>query len=310
MTVRRAARRCSTSRSSRTTCSAGASPTPTCSGCSAARWPRRRWSRRSARSTTAYVVHSLHSYFLRPGDTSVPIIYDVEDLRDGRSFATRRVVARQHGRPIYYQTANFQVPEDGPRAPGPDARGDPARGRARPGGADPRQRGRDAEAWEQEWAALDVAVRRQLRGRRAARATRPAGAGPAVDPGRREGLPDDPLVHLAAFTYASDMTLLGATLVAARRTSLAADACWPRWTTRSGSTGRSAPTSGGSTTRTRPLPRAAAGSRSPGVHPGRAAGRDRGAGGADPGPAVTARPPTGNCDFQRRVSRGKSQFTG
>ena len=46
----------------------------------------------------AYVVHSLHSYFLRPGDHSVPIVYDVERLRDGRSFATRRVVARQHGR--------------------------------------------------------------------------------------------------------------------------------------------------------------------------------------------------------------------
>ncbi len=49
----------------------------------------------------AYAVHSLHSYFLRAGDTAVPIVYDVERLRDGRSFATRRVVARQHGRPIY-----------------------------------------------------------------------------------------------------------------------------------------------------------------------------------------------------------------
>ena len=61
----------------------------------------------------AYVVHSLHSYFLRAGDHSVPIVYDVERLRDGRSFATRRVVARQHGRPIYFQTANFQRAEDG-----------------------------------------------------------------------------------------------------------------------------------------------------------------------------------------------------
>ena len=42
-----------------------------------------------------YVVHSLHSYFLRPGDTSIPIVYDVEMLRDGRSFSTRRIVARQ-----------------------------------------------------------------------------------------------------------------------------------------------------------------------------------------------------------------------
>ena len=58
-------------------------------------------------------VHSLHGYFLRPGDTTVPIVYDVENLRDGRSFATRRVVARQHGRPIYLQSVNFQIAEDG-----------------------------------------------------------------------------------------------------------------------------------------------------------------------------------------------------
>ena len=58
-------------------------------------------------------VHSLHSYFLLPGDYSVPIIYDVERIRDGRSFATRRVMARQHGRPIYYQTLNFQRLEEG-----------------------------------------------------------------------------------------------------------------------------------------------------------------------------------------------------
>ena len=58
-------------------------------------------------------MHSLHTYFLRPGDTAVPIVYDVERMRDGRSFSTRRIVARQHGRPIYFMTASFQVPEDG-----------------------------------------------------------------------------------------------------------------------------------------------------------------------------------------------------
>ena len=60
-----------------------------------------------------YQVHSLHSYFLRPGDTAVPIVYDVEGVREGRSFATRRVIARQHGRPIFAMTTNFQVPEPG-----------------------------------------------------------------------------------------------------------------------------------------------------------------------------------------------------
>ncbi len=48
-----------------------------------------------------FQVHSFHSYFLLPGDYSVPILYEVERIRDGRSFLTRRVLARQHGRPIY-----------------------------------------------------------------------------------------------------------------------------------------------------------------------------------------------------------------
>jgi acyl-CoA thioesterase-2 len=58
-------------------------------------------------------AHSLHAYFVRPGDPSVPIIYDVENVRDGGSFATRRVVAIQHGKPIYFMTASFQDEEDG-----------------------------------------------------------------------------------------------------------------------------------------------------------------------------------------------------
>ena len=58
-------------------------------------------------------VHSLHAYFVRPGDPSIPIIHDVENIRDGGSFATRRVVAIQHDRPIYFMTASFQDDEDG-----------------------------------------------------------------------------------------------------------------------------------------------------------------------------------------------------
>ena len=58
-------------------------------------------------------AHSLHAYFVRPGDPSVPIIYDVENVRDGGSFATRRVVAIQHGKPIYFMTASFQDEEGG-----------------------------------------------------------------------------------------------------------------------------------------------------------------------------------------------------
>nr|WP_139790530.1 acyl-CoA thioesterase II [Xaviernesmea rhizosphaerae] len=58
-------------------------------------------------------VHSLHAYFLRPGDPAVPIIYDVERIRDGGSFSTRRVVAIQHGAAIFTLSASFQGDEDG-----------------------------------------------------------------------------------------------------------------------------------------------------------------------------------------------------
>ncbi len=59
------------------------------------------------------IVHSLHSYFLRPGDVRVPVVYDVERIRDGSSFATRRVVAIQKGRPIFSMSASFQIEEEG-----------------------------------------------------------------------------------------------------------------------------------------------------------------------------------------------------
>jgi acyl-CoA thioesterase II len=58
-------------------------------------------------------IHSLHAYFMRPGDPSVPIIYEVERIRDGSSFATRRVVAIQHGKAIFSMSASFQYDEDG-----------------------------------------------------------------------------------------------------------------------------------------------------------------------------------------------------
>ena len=162
-----------------------------------------------------YVVHSLHSYFLRPGDTAVPIVYDVERLRDGRSFATRRVVARQHGRAIYYQTANFQRAEQGlehqdvmPDVPGPD-QGIDMVDLMRGAGNE------DADALAKEWASLEA---RWLGNSRhnlhdlPLDASRPSQARMWIRVA--EGLGDDPQVHLAAFTYASDMSLLGATLAA------------------------------------------------------------------------------------------------
>ncbi|PAR39764.1 acyl-CoA thioesterase II [Vibrio metoecus] len=72
-------------------------------------------------------VHSFHSYFLYPGDPEKPIIYDVENLRDGRSFSTRRVKAIQNGRPIFYLTASYHGDAPGfehqktmPEVPGPE----------------------------------------------------------------------------------------------------------------------------------------------------------------------------------------------
>jgi len=72
-------------------------------------------------------VHSLHSYFLRAGDASKPVVYEVENIRDGASFSTRRVQAIQNGKAIFYMTASFQHPEEGfnhqstmPNVPKPD----------------------------------------------------------------------------------------------------------------------------------------------------------------------------------------------
>jgi acyl-CoA thioesterase-2 len=58
-------------------------------------------------------AHSLHAYFLRRGDMNAPIIYEVDRARDGGSFSVRRVVAIQHGRPIFNLAASFQKPEEG-----------------------------------------------------------------------------------------------------------------------------------------------------------------------------------------------------
>ncbi|WP_246371328.1 acyl-CoA thioesterase [Nocardioides pelophilus] len=155
-------------------------------------------------------VHSLHSYFLLPGDYNVPIIYDVERIRDGKSFATRRVLARQHGRPIYYQSLNFQRAEDGfehqdvmPEVKGPDE------------GMNlidlMQDRGSD-DGLSKEWAALDV---RWLGNSQYGLEPDPMHPSKTQLWIRIDGrLSDDPLEHLATFTYASDVSLLGAALAA------------------------------------------------------------------------------------------------
>ncbi|KQX75996.1 MULTISPECIES: acyl-CoA thioesterase II [Aeromicrobium] len=157
-------------------------------------------------------VHSLHLYFILGGDPSIPIVYDVEDVRDGRSFTTRRVAARQHGEIIFYMTASFQVEEGGwdhqdrmPRVPTPDE--------ATPMLDIVQMRGPEAvEHWEREWASFDMRYigdnRDQDDPQRALT--------PAVQRlwFRANGtLPDSRIIHNAAFTYISDLSLLGASLV-------------------------------------------------------------------------------------------------
>jgi acyl-CoA thioesterase-2 len=255
-------------------------------------------------------VHSLHSYFLRPGDTAVPIIYDVERLRDGRSFSTRRVVARQHGHPIYFLTANFQVTEDGfehqdamPEVQGPEAGIDfveLARGR----GA--------AESFAREWSALEIRYLGNSANRGADNLTDdPSRPARALLWARVNGrLSDTSSEHLATFTYASDMTLLGATLVPHgvtiddRRLQPAsldhsiwfhrpfrADEWWlyDQWS----------PSASGARGRARP-----------GLHAGRDARRHRGPGGAHPDARLTAgRPldssadPRGSFRLSERTNR-------
>jgi len=67
----------------------------------------------ASRTVDEGVIHSLHAYFLRAGDAKAPIVYDVDRNRDGRSFKSRRVVAIQHGRPIFTLAASFQLQQEG-----------------------------------------------------------------------------------------------------------------------------------------------------------------------------------------------------
>ena len=146
--------------------------------------------------------HSLHGYFLRPGDPSTPIVYVVENTRDGRSFSTRRAIARQHGRPIFHMTASFQSGEDGlehqdPMPQAPDPHGLPT--------LQEHIRGRDVAGHvsPDEWAALEV--------RYVPLDTDTGGLQVWL---RTTGpLPDVDLIHAATLAYASDLTLLATAAV-------------------------------------------------------------------------------------------------
>jgi acyl-CoA thioesterase II len=149
-------------------------------------------------------VHSLHSYFLRPGDPSVPILYEVDRIRDGRSFTTRRVVAIQHGRAIFNLQASFHVDEPGfdhqadmPDVPEPESL--PSRSELR--AANPEL---FPAHWPDRPQPIDIRYVTDLPYRYA--------------PGRRPEqlvwmrangtMPDDQVKHTCLLAYLSDMTLL------------------------------------------------------------------------------------------------------
>ena len=155
-------------------------------------------------------MHSLHSYFVRPGDPSIPIVYEVDRVRDGRSFSTRRVIAVQRGETIFSLSASFQLDQPGvdhqstmPDAPDPttlpelvNRYGDTPEAaqfyKAMPKPIDLRYV--DDPPWQQRAHGPDSGLRRVWV--------------------RADGvLPDDPLLHVCVLTFTSDMTLLDSVLV-------------------------------------------------------------------------------------------------
>jgi acyl-CoA thioesterase-2 len=152
-------------------------------------------------------VHSLHSYFLRPGDPTVPIVYEVDRIRDGRSFTTRRVVAIQHGRAIFNLAASFQILETGPdhAAPMPSVP-DPEQVPTFRERVEPHldRFGPDAAHWLTRERPIDSRHVEEPKW------LHPGAREPTQDVWIRANgaLPDDPLVHACVVAFASDLSLL------------------------------------------------------------------------------------------------------
>lgn len=167
----------------------------------------------AARTVDDRQVHSLHGYFLLPGDPAVPIIYEVDRIRDGRSFTTRRIVAIQHGRAIFSMAASFQLSE-----PGLDYQA------TMPDVPFPEDLPSDAELKEKYLQHAPEPVRRYWQRERPI-VVRPTnldhflGRNP-TEPVRNVwirasgALPDDPSLHNCILAYASDMMLLDTSLLA------------------------------------------------------------------------------------------------
>jgi acyl-CoA thioesterase-2 len=151
-------------------------------------------------------VHSAHSYFLRPGDPERPIDYEVDRIRDGRSFTTRRIVARQDDRPIFNLSMSFQVPEEGPT-------------RQIDAVIPPEPTGEEYEAGiVRAMARRGISLDKEQLGVGPVQILVEDGLDMNEGPGRapqlqawfrtRGSLPDDPALHAAILAYTSDQTIV------------------------------------------------------------------------------------------------------
>lgn len=167
----------------------------------------------ACRTVDGVFPHSMHAYFLLAGDPKVPIIYEVDRIRDGRSFTTRRVIAIQHGQPIFSMSVSFHNNEDGgfdhqapmPSVPAPDKLPSESEVRERilPMMPDPVRRYYERERpIELRPVEFDRYLGKKI------------GDGKFNIWIRATGrLPDDPAIHQCVLAYASDMTLLDTALV-------------------------------------------------------------------------------------------------
>jgi acyl-CoA thioesterase II len=154
--------------------------------------------------------HSLHAYFLQPGDPKVPILYEVDRSRDGKSFSSRRVVAIQHGRQIFHMSASFQAAETGlehqmeaPAVPPPEAlENDEEFQRLAADRLPPEYRDKHKRPFELRYVEGADMIHSEKRPPRRALWVRAMGV-----------LPDDPALHQRLLAYASDMTLLDTSLL-------------------------------------------------------------------------------------------------
>ncbi len=155
------------------------------------------------------VCHSLHGYFLRPGSTAAPIIYTVTSPREGRSFSSRQVEARQHGRSLFVMNASFKVPESGLEHQWPPTPGVPPPEQCPPLSEVLGRRSQiHADTWEDEWGALDVRYAGDAR-----KSDYTSHSAMQVWLRTPDRLPDNPRLHQELLAYASDLTLLGVSTV-------------------------------------------------------------------------------------------------